>query len=412
MSIDYTSKTVQDFLDDFDKNYNDAKGNVNVQNTLAFARAVALIDKPATIADLASKVVGVSSITSNMSIPNLVNSISGWFSSLPEETYYDLGNETTSKKGTPESRTGFNSVQFANLLGKCVNGDALATTECQSALKLFSPSANMAVPVRVAVHLLKQLGFKAGYGKNWMNSKQQNMFENVQDWAERNSNDKLNLLDSSYDNLRKVLNVYVRVANNHPDKWESDFAASVNSSQVDPNYPAPVKTINNVIVLERLASTVDTHTEMLAYMLPIIYSNVDLLSGMTGGGMVDKDSYISEVDARSSVYRTGEVLKQHLNHYLSMIEAKGGKIDAGEKTGLIQLADDLIKREQSLIQVVSLLEKAVALYTYYGKNDVKSQTSIADLQNVVASSNKIFEKVSRGRKTLVGALRLLVKYLP
>jgi hypothetical protein len=270
----------------------------------------------------------------------------------------------------------------------------------------------MAVPVRVAVHLLKQLGFKAGYGKNWMNSKQQNMFENVQDWAERNSNDKLNLLDSSYDNLRKVLNVYVRVANNHPDKWESDFAASVNSSQVDPNYPAPVKTINNVIVLERLASTVDTHTEMLAYMLPIIYSNVDLLSGMTGGGMVDKDSYISEVDARSSVYRTGEVLKQHLNYYLSMIEAKGGNIDASEKTRLVQLADDLIKREQSLIQVVSLLEKAVALYTYYGKNDVKTQTSIADLQNVVASSNKIFEKVSRGRKTLVGALRLLVKYLP
>jgi hypothetical protein len=404
----YTS--VQQFLDDFKKNY-DAATDPEIKNTLAFVRAVALIDKPTDITLLAGK-VSEGTITSDMKIDSatLPARISTWLNTKTE-FFYDLGTVSS----TTTTTTADNMTQLAELLGKCVAGDPLATNECKDELiKLKNTTINfkdLTVPIRVAVQLLKQLGFKAGYGNNWRTSKDQNMFESVENWVQRNKA-SVDLTGNDFSYLRNVLNVYVRVANNHPESWEDDHA-SASGETINIHYPVVARKVNNKVVLARLENSIKADTAMLDGMVKLVVANFySIFGGMTGGGYVDENTYISDVDARSNVYQTGLTLKQFLHRYISMIEAKGGKIETTEKEALIKMADELVNREKSLIQVISLLEKAIALYTFYGKDEVKTQTSLKELENLVAVSEKIFKKVDKGRSSMLNSLNILVNYLP
>jgi len=330
----------------------------------------------------------------------------------------DLGEDIETKltKGNINSL-----VDLANNLEKCLKGDKLSADECKNAIGSLKSSAikDLVVPVKVAVQVLKQLGFKVyTVDQHYLHGQQGNRFESVEDWANRVSTDSLNFNKPEYDELRQVLGVYVRVANLHPDKWENSYEVSgakpFDDLTVVTHPIVPRRSSGKLAVtFERFAHDVDTKVQMLAMLLPIRWTEAGF-GDMLGGGYVSDDSYAGEIDrmaASGSVFRTAEILNKYLDQYLQALENNGVKIDGKEKEALKQLGIDLERREKSLVQVVSLLEKVLALKKYYGHETIEKITDRDSLHKIVESNKKIFEKVNKTRGKLMGGIRILLKHL-
>lgn len=336
---------------------------------------------------------------------------------LTQEDRIDLGKEVTrSELDETKAKT---LLTLADNLVKCVQGDQLAASECQSAITSINTNTidNLVVPVRVAAKMLKNLGFKAyTVDQHYLSGQQGNRFESVEEWVKRNSTDSLPLGNSSYDNLRNVLGAYVRVANLHPDLWEDGYKSVSVARGFDDDskisHPIRRKTKDGKVevTFERFSHDIEAKTEMLAMILPVRWAEAGVI---VGGGYVSDNSYVGEIDrmaASGSVFRTAEILKKYLNYYLEQLDNNGVKVEETEKEALKKLADDLERREKSLVQVVSLLEKVLALNKYYGET-ITGITDTDSLHKIVESNKKIFEKVNKSRAKLMGGIRILLKGL-
>lgn len=336
---------------------------------------------------------------------------------LTQEERIDLGKKNPIRSVASDKTN--NLLALADNLVKCVQGDQLAATECQSALSSIQKGTinNLVVPVRVAAKMLKNLGFKAyTVDQHYLSGQEGNRFESVEEWVKRNSTDSLKLGDVSYDNLRKVLGAYVRVANLHPDLWEDGYKSVSVAKGFDDDskitHPIVRKTKDGKVevTFERFSHDIEAKTEMLAMILPVRWAEAGVI---VGGGYVSDNSYVGEIDrmaASGSVFRTAEILKKYLNYYLEQLGNNGVKVDETKKEALKKLADDLERREKSLVQVVSLLEKVLALNKYYGKA-ISGITDTDSLHKIVESNKKIFEKVNKSRGKLMGGIRILLKGL-
>jgi len=348
-----------------------------------------------------------------------------WLNQTADDRY-DLDEKTNPTiPNIPGNKTIAKTLTLmARNLEDCVDGK-LSGSMCTKAIKDLQSTSleNLAVPVKVAVHVLKKLGFKVyTVDQHYLHGQQGNRFEIVDEWAKRVSTDVTDFNDKKkYDKLRVLLETYVHVANLHPDKWEDSYE-SVTAAK--PFNPKVLSSITRPIVprtsgskvgvtFERMASDIESRKETLAYLLPLVWAQGEVMSG---GGFVSDDSYTGEIDrmaASGNVFQTAETLGKYLDYYLTALKSNGVTIDDKEVNDLKKLCDDLARREKSLVQVVSLLEKVLALNKFYGKNfkNKKKVTDQADLHKIIMTNKKIFEKVNNTRSKLMSGIRILIKYL-
>lgn len=287
----------------------------------------------------------------------------------------------------------FDGDLFAQLLTGCLDGNEEATAECRqrfsdlNSITGVSITDLLTVKPSVARMMLKRLGFKELNEPNLFNNSVHSRFESIEDWVKRTGAE----IGPESSPLNQVIKAF------------HTFGSLEYSPDRDTNLCKDFALFRNDVVKRE---------DLLLYLIPFIGTRVVTMFGgsyQAGGGFVNDTHFSSDIDANRSMFKTASILRKFFNKYIDQLTHKG--IQVNDVDEIKTLINTLEKHEESLVNLVSLMDKTYALVSYYGADHEGKIAHVNDMVDLVKSNEKVFNKVRSERGRIMAAISLMDKYI-
>lgn len=324
-------------------------------------------------------------------------------------------------------KDGADSLKCTNYVKDCLMGNNINECKAYFASADFYDNTQEEVqnmdPI-VAVRVLKQFGFKEE--SEYHEGAKMNIvsIQSVPSWVEglkdvTSDVDTINNINSN-DKLRQYLVWIVELVNSNPgilnpgyqnitpdDVPRSFGHTGFHKMGIKARRPVRSSCYRDI---DAIANAIDQYNITLGIRLnaPIIGGIIPVRGMIGGGSMVDLSHAERSVEQlRTARKQTSELLHKTFNYLTSKLKVHNKDISQKDHQKIVELINDLAKKEQKLYEIIDFVEKYALLVDIFGERRVSEVVKVDDMKRAVDARAKLFAKKVKREGDVISVLKSL-----